>query len=266
MTDMQPTVTFYLGTPEPSWLHTNACDAPLFVSARRLRRLKYHKPAATHWALDSGGFTELNMHGSWHTSPATYAREVALFTDQIGSLDFASQQDWMCEPFVLQKTGKTVRQHQQLTVQNYLELRTIDDTLPIIPVLQGWTPDDYLHHIDMFTDAGIDLPSLPRVGIGSVCRRASLTSMASLITTISQSGIRLHGFGIKTDGLTRYAFALRSADSMAWSFTARRAQRRLCDTHHRSPKCSYCAHWAAMWYRNVIATIGTDHYQVTLSI
>jgi hypothetical protein len=34
---------------------------------------------------------------------------------------------------------------------------------------------------------------------------------------------RLQGFGVKTGGLARYADCLTSADSLAWSFEARRA-------------------------------------------
>jgi hypothetical protein len=33
--------------------------------------------------------------------------------------------DWMCEPFMLAKTGLSVREHQQRTVTNYLNPRVL---------------------------------------------------------------------------------------------------------------------------------------------
>lgn len=44
----------------------------------------------------------------------------------------------MCEPSMLKKTGKTVQEHQTLTINNFIELRQLAADLPIIPVLQGW--------------------------------------------------------------------------------------------------------------------------------
>jgi len=54
---------FYLGTHAAGWLaHLNV---PLFVSHRRLKRLKRLPVSVTPWALDSGGYTELRLHGGW---------------------------------------------------------------------------------------------------------------------------------------------------------------------------------------------------------
>jgi hypothetical protein len=65
---------FYLGTHRPRWLAT--LDVPLFVSRRTLASLRTPPRARAQWALDSGGFTELTMHGRWTVSAADYAREV----------------------------------------------------------------------------------------------------------------------------------------------------------------------------------------------
>jgi hypothetical protein len=67
-------------------------------------------------ALDSGGFTELSMHGRWITTASQYAEAVATYADRIGGLDFAAPMDWMCEPFMTELTGLTVREHQDRTV------------------------------------------------------------------------------------------------------------------------------------------------------
>ena len=73
---------FYLGTHETSWLRR--AGVPLFLSRRRLARLRGPLPAAScRWALDSGGFTELNLHGRWQTSPRQYAAEASRYAADV---------------------------------------------------------------------------------------------------------------------------------------------------------------------------------------
>lgn len=136
-------VRFYLGTHEPSWLARSDVDVPLFVSRVRLARLKRWPRAVVPWALDSGGFTELAKFGGWTLTAADYVREVRRAVADIGGLEWASAQDWMCEPAMLARTGLTVLEHQRLTVANYLELLERAPDLPFVPVLQGWTLADY---------------------------------------------------------------------------------------------------------------------------
>jgi len=249
---------FYLGTSKPLWLWAPEPKRhKLFVSTRTLYVYRKMKPANIGWALDSGGFTELNMYGTWRTSPQQYIEYVYRYVNEIGLLEWASQQDWMCEPFVLKKTGKTIEEHQQLTIDNFLTLRNTAPDLPFIPVLQGWTPDDYLRHVDMFAAAGVNLTEEPRVGIGSVCRRANSNQMAKTIIRLHNDGLKLHGFGIKTLGLMKYGFALTSSDSLAWSYSAMYADGKMCHTEHNAKKCSNCMAWAELWADDVVLSIDT---------
>src|SRR5205807_2659774 len=109
------------------------------------------------WALDSGGFTELRLHGGWLTTAAAYVAAVRRYRDEIGRLEWAAPMDWMCEPFMLAKTGLTVAEHQERTVANYLELRSLAPDLPFVPVLQGWSRDDYRRCATPYEKAGVDL-------------------------------------------------------------------------------------------------------------
>jgi hypothetical protein len=241
---------FYLGAPEPSWLAR--AGVPLFVSRVRLARRRALPRAIAPWALDSGAFTELSRHGAWTISPKAYADEVRRYQDEIGALTFASPQDWMCEPQILARTGLTLADHQQRTLDNYLELRQLAPDLPIIPVLQGWTMDDYEAHMDAYGAAGVDLEAAPLVGIGSVCRREGTREIAHLLDFLAMFGIRGHGFGVKKAGLRASARYLESADSMAWSFDARRA------TPALDPQCARlthqnCLHAALSWRAEVFA-------------
>ncbi|RBQ17786.1 hypothetical protein DP939_23280 [Spongiactinospora rosea] len=254
-------MVFYLGTHMPHWLERVAF--PLFVSHRQLSRRPRRRPliARCRWALDSGGFTELALHGRWTIPPDAYAEAVAGYADTIGQLDFAAPQDWMCEPVMLERTGLSITEHQHRTVANYLHLRAIAPDLPFIPVLQGWQLADYLHCADLYASAGVNLASLPRVGLGSVCRRQSTTEIARIVATLAHIGLRLHGFGVKTGGLHRYGQHLASADSLAWSFAARREPPLPGHTHKN---CANCLTYAASWRERILTRLHTTPRQPEL--
>ena len=108
-------------------------------------------------ALDSGGFTEISKHGRWTITPAEYIAAVRRYRDEIGGLDWAAPQDWMCEPEQLAMTGLTVEEHQRRTVDNLVELRDLAPDLPIVPVVQGWTIGSHLRCVEMYAAAGADL-------------------------------------------------------------------------------------------------------------
>lgn len=255
---------FLLGTHHPGWLSKTHLDGPdstavpLFISDRRLRGYRRLPQAVAPWALDSGGFTELASHGTWDNgpTPAQYAARIRRYRNHIGQLLWAAPQDWMCEPWIIAKTGLTVRQHQQRTVANFLELREIAPDLPIIPVVQGWTVADYLHAVDMYDRAGVDLTATPLVGVGSICRRQDTTEAGCILAALHIRGVtRLHGFGFKVLGLRRYATLLTSADSMAWSVAARRRPPLLgCTTHIN---CANCSRYAYRWRQHVLTTCAT---------
>lgn len=279
---------FYLGTHIPSWL--SRTEAPLFLSRAPLKRLVSFRRAQGPWSLDSGGFTEIETHGRWTVSPADYAREVRLWQREIGNLDFSAPQDWMCEPPILlrslladgyvdgvreRRKGEEVlayrkyltkkaeefpvellRQrvcvHQNRTIENLISLRELAPEVPWMPVLQGWFPEDYVAHAEAYARAGIDLRKEPVVGLGSVCRRERLDDARKVISKLAGPSwrLRLHGFGLKTDGFKDPVIAagLVSADSLAWSLGAslRRRQGRKCSVQHRGG-CGNCIHWALEW-------------------
>ena len=253
--------TFYLGTHQPHWLRT--AGFPLFVSHRQLaRRRGPLRPAACRWALDSGGFTELSLHGRWVTPAAAYADAADRYSRQLGRLDFAAPQDWMCEPAILARTGLTVREHQDRTVASYLELRALAPHLPFIPVVQGWHLADYLACVELYRSAGVDLARVPLTGLGSVCRRQSTGQIAVIVTTLACLGLRLHGFGIKTTGLHLYGHLLASADSMAWSYAARRAPALPGCTGHRN--CANCLTYATRWRDRILTATAARGCQASL--
>lgn len=238
---------FYLGIAEPYWLRT--LGVPAFVSRRRLTRRDRPLPrAAAPWALDSGGFTELSMHGGWSITVRQYAAEIERFAEQIGQLEWAAPMDYMCEPSMLARTGLTVAEHQRRTIQNYLALRELVGGV-VAPVLQGWTLHDYQTHVAAYATAGVQLDALPVVGLGSVCRRGQDTEIAAIVRGLQPYRLNLHGFGVRSRTLIRLRLVLASADSMAWSYNARRNPPLPGCTHAH---CGNCQRWALRWRERIL--------------
>jgi hypothetical protein len=159
---------------------------------------------------------------------------------------WAAPQDWMCEPFILEKTGRTLEYHLRQTVGNYFLLKQLAPDLPFIPVVQGWDIGDYHRCVDLYAERGLDLATEQIVGLGSVCRRqgTDVNLAADICDELHSRGISLHAFGFKTTGLAMCSRYLASADSMAWSFRARR-DKPMAECLHSS--CANCLKYAVNW-------------------
>ena len=244
-------MTFYLGTHVLN--HLEKTDVPLFISRRAFDKRKSSLNAKGTWALDSGGFTELNMHGKWTLTEQEYIDRVNNI-NRTPNLLWVAQQDWMCEPFVVEKTGLTIKEHQKRTVNNLIKLRKLDSKVHIIPVLQGYSLDDYKNCFEMFESNNIDLRSEPLVGLGSVCRRQNTNDIERIVKYFFHKDIKLHGFGVKINGMKRYGEMLESSDSLAWSYDARWTKRH-CSIHKENPttkNCANCLQYALEWREKVI--------------
>jgi hypothetical protein len=234
---MTSPVEFLLGTHMPGWL--TKAGVPLFVSDVRLRGYKTLPVAAAPWALDSGGFSELQYHGRWTTTPEEYVARVRRYRDEIGHLMWAAPQDWMCEyPIIYggqygrEKFVGTrqfldpdrrlthedlIRLHLVLTVANYATLVRLDPTLPWVPVVQGSQVQHYLFCVDLYRElAGVDLTTMPLVGVGSICRRQNTAEAGEILAALHERGLlRKHLFGFKILGLELHEQWAWSADSLA---------------------------------------------------
>jgi len=244
-------VRFYLGTSIPAWL--GRTSVPLFISRARLAGLKKLPRALGPWALDSGAFTALDQHGRWSLEPKEYADEVRHWSREISGLEWAAIQDHPCEDRVLRKTGLTVRDHQHLTVESYFRLRDLAPEVTWCPVLQGRTIGDYMEHVDDYARAGVDLRVLPVVGVGSICRRQQTIFAGLVLRWLADEGLKLHGFGLKTTGLMSAQDRLVSADSMAWSYNARRnPPLPECKAEGKHRRCTSCMFYALEWREGLL--------------
>lgn len=210
---------FFTGLHQPS--DAQHFDSA-FVSVNRLRNRK-GPFAVGDWIMDSGAFTEISTHGHYRHGVEEYAAQIRRWSTN-GNLLAAVSQDWMCEPFIVEKTGLSVERHQQLTVERYDALLAEDTAgVYVLPVLQGFAPEDYVRHLGMY---GNRLAHGAWVGVGSVCKRnGTPDQVAAVLLAIKNArpDLRLHGFGLKTTALAHplVRSLLHTADSMAWSFAAR---------------------------------------------
>ncbi|WP_112273614.1 deazapurine DNA modification protein DpdA family protein [Lentzea terrae] len=237
-------------------------DMPMFPTVpslakyKRLRGDAFPK-AMTIYALDSGGYNQLALHGEYELSPDDHGGAAYRFAEDLGVPPlWAAPQDFMCEHDVIAKTGLTVWLHQQYTIDSLLYLRENFPHIWWIPVLQGWTIEDYLRHVEMYRAAGIDLTTEDLVGVGSICKRPSVAEIVSIITVLHSLGLKLHAFGVKRNSLPRIAHMIVSADSLAWSRTARDEEIRLRGCAHKG-LCNNCLTWALQWRLETLATLVT---------
>ena len=197
-----------------------------FISVNAIRGRKSPFPARD-WIMDSGAFTTIAKYHGYPHPVSEYAAQIRRWKDN-GNLLAAVSQDYMCEPHMLALTGLTVADHQRLTIERYDALVAENTGVYIMPVLQGYSPGEYRSHIKQYGDR---LKPGLWVGVGSVCKRNSTNLFAvwMVLDTIKEErpDLLLHGFGLKKTALkeTFIRELLHSADSMAWSFAARREGR-----------------------------------------
>ena len=210
---------FYTGVHHPS-LAAHLDRAILSVNCLATRKRDFQ---VRDWILDSGAFTRISR-GLNHLDVGDYAAQ-ALRWARCGHLEAVVQQDFMCEPFILQRTGQTVEVHQDWTTRNLAALRRelAGSGLYVMPVLQGWEPEQYAAHVGLLS---AQLEDGAWVGVGSVCKRQGRpVAVSAILTAIlrERADLKLHGFGVKTTALRKADIAGRlwSADSMAWSYAGR---------------------------------------------
>jgi transcriptional regulator of met regulon len=212
---------FFVGLHQPS-------DAKhferSFISVNRLRARKSNFDVAD-WIMDSGAFSEIATYGNYRVGVDEYVAQIERWRT-VGNMRAAVTQDWMCEPWIVAKTGKTVREHQRLTLERY-DAITAKTTAYVMPVLQGYEMGDYLRHLE---DYGDRLTPGKWVGVGSICKRnTNVAEIEDILFSIKsiRPDLRLHGFGLKTTSLRSAAVndMLYTADSMAWSYNARKQGR-----------------------------------------
>lgn len=216
---------FYVGLHMPQ--HAEHFDHS-FISKSRLANRKSGFSPSGDWIMDSAAFMEVLTNGGYVTTVKEYATVIRNWR-WLGNLSAAVAQDYMCEGFILKRTGLTVADHQRLTIERYDALVQEDVGTYILPVLQGFEPEEYCRHLDAYGDR---IPDGAYIGVGSLCKRnRDPREVFRVLSAIHRhrAGLRIHGFGLKVTALEDYEIVrlLATADSMAWSYDGRRINGKL---------------------------------------
>ena len=195
-----------------------------FISVNRLWTRQKPVPCKD-WILDSGAFTEISKFGKFRNSTTMYAAIIdRLYKENGEHLKAVVSQDYMCEDFILKKTNCSSFEHIEKTVERYFDLKSkIKSNVYLMPVLQGFTLDEYLYCASLYGD---EIKN-KWVGVGSVCKRnANPVEIYNILKGIKEKypSVKIHGFGLKTTCLQfkEIVNLLHTSDSMAWSFHARK--------------------------------------------
>jgi hypothetical protein len=230
---------FYVGLPNPAhathFTHAMISINRLITRARdgtyarrrdgllKIRR----KPIEGSIFLDSGAFTILSDYKDYPETVEDFC-EAVLHIASLCNVEAVSSQDFLCDPHFVALTGLSVIEHQRRTIERYDAIRAIlPSEITVVPVLQGYEPCEYLEHLAAY---GSRLAPGMRVGIGSLCNRSSKPKLIEQILVPifdARPDLRYHGYALKTRSLRSSIIQsiLSSADSMSWSYAARREKR-----------------------------------------
>jgi len=176
-------------------------------------------------ALDSAGFVAAARYGDYRWTVEEYFELV-----QAHPWAWYSSLDFCCEPEVAgDRPLRLLRMAATAAMLGRCRREALERGLPPpMPVLQGWTPDEYAQ-----CASWLPLSTWPSmVGIGSVCRRAVLgkdgiAAILAAVDDVLPLHCKVHLFGVKSAALEALGGHPRiaSVDSMAWDAAAR-AERR----------------------------------------
>lgn len=273
--------TLFIETSKPGWV--TRTEVPLLLSLADLEQRKRLPRARGPWALDSGSYAQLStcvdgcikIPGSYdrHTGipgPTTYKHlahkldttpselvdAVRLYQAAVGGLQWVTPQDWPCSPAMLAMTHRSLLEHQRLTVESYCQLTTLAPDVPFIPVIQGWGLADYEFCLALYSGHGVDLATLPLVGVGSTSQ--SQHDLAEILRWLHGQGLRLHIFNAPQRTLQRCSRYLASASSAEWRVGARKNPL----PGHTHKSCAECMDFAVAWRADAMKRLA--HHQMSL--
>jgi len=185
-----------------------------------------HLPACvTEKAADCGGFVATFKWGRYPYTPEQYVEWCYSWMP-----DWAATMDYCCEDEITSGNPGIVRERQDKTTQMAYHFWNTYRDAPWcwVPTIQGWTVEDYTRHAieikpliqEMQAYYGQD--SYFRVGIGTLCRRASTEMIREVVLAVTSilGEVPIHLWGVKKTTF-KDAIALPinvvSADSAAFN-------------------------------------------------
>ena len=198
-------------------------------------------------ALDSAGWCAASLYGSYPWTPDQYLDLAASHP-----WSFYSSMDYCLEPDIAgDRATRMIRMAETARLYGVCCAGAAKRGIkPPMPVLQGWTPAEYLTSMEWMPIGG-EWPEL--VGVGSVCRRQlfgpnGLLAVLEVLDRALPKNTKLHAFGVKASSLAyiasnpNLARRVLSVDSLAWDAAARAA----CRTGRTMEvRIAHLEHWMA---------------------
>lgn len=250
---------FFLGCNQPYLIHR--LNRPVLMSVKAFARKRsqgqgfgkytwrqslFKAGKNTLLFLDAASFTCVSrQYGLLGHIPRKFYASIVNRFEGCDWFAGACCQDYMCEDFVLKTTGLSVEEHQRLTIHRYDLLRQdIKPSIYLMPVLQGYKPEEYLRHLDLW---GNRLEAGMWVGIGSICKRNNdkegQKQIAKIIDLIlrERPDLLLHLFGVKEKALRipEIRLRVRTADSGAFGLSSSKGD----SEGRKTKKYQYSNNW-----------------------
>lgn len=210
-------------------LHEYMPNVPVMLPASSWARYKLKKPTLpahiTSRAADCGGFVATRIWGDYRYSPQEYVDWLHTFQPQ-----WAATMDYCCEDEITSGKRGIVQERQQKTSEMAYLFWEVFNSAPWawVPTIQGWKVDEYRQHARQMRPLIQEMQrqygdqSAFRVGIGTLCRRASVPMIHKVIAAVSEElpGVPLHLWGIKLGAFKAFDALpgkIASVDSAAWN-------------------------------------------------
>jgi len=170
--------------------------------------------------LDSGGFSLMNKHGDYPFTTEEYVDWIIRMNEiNDNKVKYVAIRDYPCEPEISRKLGLMSNIDRiKKTVENTKECMTHDIPGEWMPVLQGYTKQEYLTCYQLLYDMRL---LTDYIAVGSMCRRTNVKEIENIIETIKRgySG-NLHLFGLTFRALknkTLYPM-IESCDTIGYTY------------------------------------------------
>lgn len=203
-------------------------DAALLLPAssfrRNLPKFRVPKlpPHVSKLAADCGGFVATFKWGGYRYDAAEY---VAWLNSWSRQPQWAATMDYCCEDEITAGKPGIVRERQSKTTEMawhfWNKYRACGWNWT--PTVQGWNTADYERHAaelaPLIAEMKAHYGSGFRVGIGTLCRRASVQQIREVVRAVGDvlPGVNFHLWGVKLGAIqSGLPVSVASVDSAAW--------------------------------------------------
>jgi len=164
--------------------------------------------------LDSGGYQAFTRFSGYPFTVEQYAR----YVDRIKPT-FVATMDYPCEKELTLLDSRKERIKE--TVNNAVELADLEEIIgfdaQIVPVIQGYSGQEYIHCIDLYNEVGLPLDY---IAVGSLCKRKNMKEIRDVLLAIKYvlPKSKIHAFGLSLSAIKDFAVvqSINSFDTQAW--------------------------------------------------